>query len=204
MKYEVLEWNRHIAWFDPRFDAQAVLSEFVNGEWRFSDWRNGAFVPSKSVRKPRPTIEFKDLYNGERQYLNQVKKHFSIDAFLQAEMFNVPFQIVLNLGEERDHYQTRIKACLEMTLPEIWEQEVGFAETAKLKSTFAGTLPKQERQAVENHTAFCTQLAQLTKQATIVARTPMGRLEIAFDPINAAKVIEKVQASSPAIEYTIQ
>ena len=106
----------HVAWFDPRRDAEGIASVKVNGEWTFFDGMNGDTVPSK-------------MSDNRRRF--QSAKHEEINRLMRCEKNKTAYVIVLNRQEELDHFQERVKGRLELSIPELYEALANDAQAAK-------------------------------------------------------------------------
>lgn len=194
-KYEILDWHFHRAWFDPTTDAEGVVSAYVDGEWKFFDWKNGSLQPSKAMSKER--------------WINQVRKHEEIDRLLQAKEYGNSFVVVLNRAEEQAHYQERIKDRLESSLADVWEMISADASVASLKRNLLRSNGNGSGTSVEmsdERKAFVEKLSKLRVPHNITIKTPQSPsgVVIRYDPTDAtakASFLNRVKNSAPNVEF---
>jgi len=196
-KYQVLEWNYHVSWFNPTKDAKAVVSKWDDDAavWRFFDWKNGTLVPTSKM-----TPEHRE---------RQSNKHFEIDRFLQAKKFGNKFLVVMNFQDELEHYHRVIRDRLEMTLPEVWEEiakDWSAAKTNKqLRNTNGGSSRPTSVAPSEDRKAFVAELSKLNKDVLVKYDIPQQKgLTILFMGSNdaaAAQQLVNFLSAPPSVEY---
>jgi hypothetical protein len=191
-KYAKLQWHFHQSWFDPRRDAIGVVSAFVNGEWKFFDWRNGAYVPSRRM----DTLE----------YLNRVRKHEEIDKLIQSLEFGSSYTLVFNRDLELSLYQERIKDSLEKTLDVVWAdiaQE--YAEAASRGLILRGDATRNDAVKANPDKLIVNgvDLTKVKKPVTITYNVPSSTrpVIIYFDPADekSKKILDNL-AHAPSVQ----
>ncbi len=108
-KYRVLDWHKHIAWFDPTLDAEDVVVYWneSSNRYEFFSWTNGAFVPSILML---PVLTSKRLQNKRK---NMLGKHAELDRYCQAKRFGNRYTIVMSDTEVLHHYEAEVRKYME-------------------------------------------------------------------------------------------
>jgi len=176
-KYRVLDKHYHEAWFDATRDAEGIASAYIDGAWKFFDWNNGAFVPSKMSSNRRK---------------KQERKHDAIDAVLRVQQYKHSYLIVLNKEEELSHAQTRIIDRLEMTLDKVWEEIANdYNETVQKRAFYqnganTNTTRVLPEEVVKDREKFVKKLEKLVDPVNVTYDTPVRKgVVVLFDPSNA-------------------
>lgn len=108
-KYRILEWHKHIAWFDPTLDAEDVVVYWneSSSRYEFYSWINGAFVPSLLML---PDLTSKRLQNKRKNILG---KHAELDRYCQAKKFGNRYTVVMADTEVLHHYEAEVRKYME-------------------------------------------------------------------------------------------
>jgi hypothetical protein len=192
-KYEQLEWHFHKSWFDPRRDAEGVISVFVDGEWKFFDWRNGAICESRRMDK--------------FEYQNRVRKHEEIDKLIQSLKFGSSYTLVFNRDQELALFQQRIKESLEKTCAVVWEEIAQeYAEAASKSGMLYGnnTVNNAIKPSTDRLVVDGINLAEVKTPVNVTYRVPSSTrpVVILFDPTSegSAQLLNNLLYAPPAVQ----
>jgi hypothetical protein len=202
-KYQRLEPNAHLSWFDPRTYAPGVLTSFENGRWTVYDWKNGLYQPSKSI-VPQTG---KTKTEGNRRYYFQSELHEQIKQYLIGQTFETSFLIVLYNDDLVSHYQRKIVDRREFTLEETWQALANDAEESDTKRKIAGggkTTPSSVP-ASEEHKEFAKKLARLTTDHNVTFDAGTGGVSTmlfeASDPDKKADFLNGILTAKNKVKF---
>jgi hypothetical protein len=207
-KYRVLDPNYHLAWFDPRVDAEGILTVWSAdaGRWIVFDWKNGMYMPS---RKIVPQGSGTRRTEGNSRYYFQSEKHQAIRDYLISKDLGTSYLVVMNFEEQLTHHQTVIRDRKEMVLTEVWEKIAQDWKDSNVKRQLTGngnnrtnSVPVSEdrEEFIGKLTRFSTDYyVTFTSSAT---SEPQTILFPASDPAKKQAFIKNVRNASPSVVFT--
>jgi hypothetical protein len=212
-KYSLLKPFMHDAWFDPRYNAEAVRTVWSekDGRWIVFNWsRKGDFYPSNWVVPAPSGTAWKDMNKGQRHYSNQWKKHQAISEYLLSKEYDTPWLIVMNRESELTHFQKVIRDRLEMPLTEVWEAINNDWNDANVRNQLTSSKPTRGTSSVkpsEERQEFASKLAKLRTDHMVsyvngLTGTTSTVLFPASDPDRKAISLEKILGAAPEVQYT--
>ena len=186
-KYKVLDWRYHEAWFDPRRDAQGVISVFDGTKWRFFDWVNGAIKPAAKM--------------GTARWKAQVRLHEEIDRIINTVEFGGKYAVVLNRSDEQEHYNEKVTKRLELSVPELWDALLQDAKEGAVKRSLSVGNGSGDAPVNEKRTAFAEMVGQLDTPHNIKAKTSMGEVTIYYNPEKKEAALRRILRAAPGVEF---
>ena len=202
---EYLTPNAHLAWYDPRTRAPGVLTVWEDPIWVVYDWRNSAYLPSKTI-VPTPEGK-KNKTNDEKRYYFQSELHQQIKEYLTSKDFGTSFLIVMNHDAELTHYQTKVADRREKDLETVWLEMANDWKESSTKSKIVNgkPAPQSSVKLSEAREEFITKLNKLSTDYDVVYDSGTGNestlLFEAGKPEAKAKFLNGVRQAGPNVEF---
>lgn len=204
-KYQILDVNYHLSWFDPRTDAPGVVTVWDASQktWVVYDWENGAYTPSTRI-VPRTG---KTATNGNNQYKYQAAKHEAIRDWLVAKELKTNFLAVMTFEDQASHYQEKIRDRNECDLGEVWALiNQDWNDAAIKKQLISGSTQPKAVKVSEEREAFLAELAELDENHVVyfTSANSSNEMTILFpadDPVAKADALKRFRNTNKTVVY---